>query len=251
MIKSIIVDDEEDGRESLKLVITKFCPEVKIAALCSSADEGIAAINAFKPELVFLDIQMPQKSGFNMLEELGEFDFEVIFVTAFDNYAIKAIKFSALDYLLKPLDVDELQKAVQKAMERIHQKNHKINYQSLMNNIKHTTRKIDRLAIPDSEGIVFEKVDDIIFCEADGNYTTIHLIGKRKIIVSKNLKDFEMMLSDNGFFRIHHAYLVNLKHIRKYVRGEGGYVILAEDHHLDVSRRKKEAFIQVLHKVGY
>lgn len=250
MIRSIIIDDEPDGREALQIAIQNYCPEIEILTLCATPEEGIQAIRSQKPDLVFLDIQMPHKSGFNLLEELGEFDFEVIFVTAFDRYAVKAIKFSALDYLLKPVDVDELQKAVKKATMRISRKGFKVNYESLLKNMKNSSGRIEKLAIPDAEGIVFEKVADIIFCEADGNYTKIYLAGRRQLLVSKNLKEFENMLGDNGFFRIHHAHLINLQHIRKYVKGEGGYVILEEGHNLDVSRRKKESFLQRLHKVG-
>ena len=184
-----------------------------------------------------------------MLEEIGDFDFEVIFVTAYDSYAIKAIKFSALDYLLKPVDIDELQRAVQKAEERIEQKNSRHNYDSLLKNIKNYSKKIDKLAIPTFEGILFESIKNIIYCEADRNYTNLMMLDNRKIVVSKNLKDFEIMLSDSGFFRIHHAYLINMKHVKKYIKGEGGYVILENNHHIDVSRRKKEAFLQLLNKI--
>ena len=249
MIRSIIIDDEADGRDGLKLALSKFCPQIEIMALCSSPDEGISCIKSHKPDLVFLDVQMPHKSGFNMLEEIGDFDFEVIFVTAYDSYAIKAIKFSALDYLLKPVDIDELQRAVQKAEERIEQKNSRHNYDSLLKNIKNYSKKIDKLAIPTFEGILFESIKNIIYCEADRNYTNLMMLDNRKIVVSKNLKDFEIMLSDSGFFRIHHAYLINMKHVKKYIKGEGGYVILENNHHIDVSRRKKEAFLQLLNKI--
>jgi two-component system, LytTR family, response regulator len=250
MIKTIIIDDEADGRETLLLLIREYCPEIEISALCSTADEGNGMIHKHQPDLVFLDIQMPHKSGFNLLEELGGFDFEVIFVTAHDRYAIKAIKFSALDYLLKPVDVDELQKAVRKAKERIGQKGLRNNYESLLKNMKHPAGRLEKLAIPAFDGIIFEKVDDIIYCKADGNYTNLIFTGKRNLLVSKNLKDFDGLLSECGFFRVHHASLINMKHIKKYVKGEGGYVILEEGHHVDVSRRKKEQFLGLLNKVG-
>jgi two-component system LytT family response regulator len=192
---------------------------------------------------------MPHKSGFDLLEELGEFNFEVIFVTAYDKYAIRAIKFSALDYLLKPVATDELRKAVQKVEERIRLKGYRNNYASLLENVKYPSGRIEKLAIPISDGILFEKTSDIIYCEADANYTHLFLTGNRKLLVSKNLKDFENMLSDSGFFRVHHAYLINMNHIKKYIRGEGGYVILEEDHHVDVSRRKKEAFLQLFNRI--
>lgn len=249
MINAIIIDDEYDGREALKLSIERFCPEINIVDLCTNADEGIKSIQSKKPNLVFLDVQMPHKSGFNMLEELGEFDFEVIFVTAHDKYAIKAIKFSALDYLLKPVDIDDLQKAIQKATTRIEQKDSRHHYTSLLKNVQFSHSKIDKIAIPTLEGILFESTNDIIYCEADGNYTTLIMLNGNSIVVSKSLKDFDTMLSESGFFRVHHTFLINLKHIKKYIKGEGGYVILEGDHHVDVSKRKKEAFLQVLHKI--
>lgn len=249
MVRSIIIDDEASAREGLKLVLEKFCPDIEILASCSTPDDGLKSILSLKPDLVFLDVQMPHKSGFNLLEELGEFHFEVIFVTAFDRYAIKAIKFSALDYLLKPIDIDDLQKAVQKAKERIEQNSSRNSYVSLLKNIKHPSQAIEKLAIPSFDGVLFEPVDNIIYCEADRNYTSLTMKDNRKIIVSKTLKDFENMLSDSGFFRIHHAYLINMKHVKKYIKGDGGYVILEGDHHLDVSKRKKDAFMQMLHKI--
>lgn len=249
MIRSIIIDDESSARDGLKLVLEKFCPDVKILTLCTSPEEGVNAIHSLKPDLVFLDVQMPHKSGFNLLEELGDFDFEVIFVTAYDRYAIKAIRFSALDYLLKPVDIEELQKAVQRAAERISEKTSRSSYLSLLKNIRQAPQKLEKLAIPTFDGIILEPVDSIIFCEADRNYTNLMMVGDRKIVVSKNLKDFENMLSESGFFRIHHAYLINMKYVKKYVKGEGGYVILEGDRHVDVSRRKKEAFLQLLNKI--
>lgn len=246
MIRSIIIDDELKAREGLQLTLQKFCPRIEVVASCATPAEGKNSILAFKPDLVFLDVQMPHQSGFNLLEELDHFDFEVIFVTAHDRYAIKAIKFSALDYLLKPLDIDELQKAVNKAAERIGNKSSRNNYSSLLKNIKYPSHNIEKLAIPTLEGIMFEAVNDIVYCEADRNYTSLIMIDNRKIIVSKHLKDFENMLSDCGFFRIHHAYLINLKYVKKYIKGEGGYVILEGNHHLDVSKRKKEGFLQML-----
>lgn len=248
-IKAIIIDDEPDGREALKLSIQKYCPEINILDLCANADEGFRSIKANNPHLVFLDVQMPHKSGFNLLEELGEFHFEVIFVTAHDKYAIKAIKFSALDYLLKPVDIDELQKAIQKARERINQRGHNNHYTSLLKNVNYSINQIEKLAIPTFEGILFETIHDIIFCEADGNYTNLIMLDGKKIVVSKGLRDFDSMLCESGFFRVHHAYLINLKHIKKYIKGEGGYVILNGDHHIDVSRRKKEAFLHALNKI--
>ncbi len=246
MIRSLIIDDEANAREGLKLALERFCPEVEILTLCPSPDDGLKAIRNLQPDLVFLDVQMPHMSGFNLLETLEEINFEVIFVTAYDRYAIKAIRFSALDYLLKPVDVDELQKAIAKAAARISEKSSTHNYASLLKNMRYASRQIEKMAIPTLEGLLMEPVEEIVYCEADRNYTSLVMLDGRKIVVSRNLKDFEQMLADSGFFRIHHAYLVNLKHIKKYVKGDGGYVILNGNHHLTVSKRKKEAFLQLL-----
>ena len=186
-------------------------------------------------------------SGFDLLEKVSDINFEVIFVTAFDRYAIKAIKFSALDYLLKPIDVDNLVSAVEKVKEK--QKGNMAHYRSLLSNIKYGQEKLKRLAIPFDNEIILQKLEDIIYCAADGSYTVLHLLGNKKITVSKNIKEFENILPENDFCRIHHATLVNMNHVVKYIKGEGGYVMVTEGDHLDVSRRKKEAFLKLLQKV--
>lgn len=249
MIKSLIIDDETDACEALKLAIEKYCPEVKVITVCKFPENGLETIQSVHPDLVFLDVQMPGMSGFDLLEQLDEINFAVIFVTAYDRYAIKAIKFSALDYLLKPVDPDDLISAVRKFKEGRHQNNHAYRYQSVLNNVKNQQANIDRLAIPDSKGIFFVETANIIYCKAEGNYSTLYLKNGKSILVSKSLKDFDHMLADSGFIRVHNASLINIKHLQKYVKGEGGYVILSDNHHVDVSRRKKEAFLQQLNKI--
>jgi two-component system LytT family response regulator len=188
-------------------------------------------------------------SGFDLLQQLSPLTFEVIFVTAHDQYAIKAIRFSALDYLLKPVDVDDLMHAVKKVQERLQHKNSAFQYQSVLNNIQFRSGKIEKLAVPSFEGIDFFNTDDIIYCQADGNYTTLFLKNKQSKLISRNLKDFESLLVESGFCRVHHSSLINMKHIQKYVKGEGGYVILTDNHHVDISRRKKEEFLNMLDKL--
>lgn len=249
MIKTLIIDDEHHGRQSLQRALQQYCPEIGIVGICESPEEGILAIRKLKPDLVFLDIQMPNLTGFDVLQELSPIDFEVIFVTSYDQYAIKAIKFSALDYLLKPLDVDDLIHAVRKTKEQLHKKGNAHRYQSVLHNINHTDRKIEKLAIPTLDGIDFFKTENIILCQADGSYTTLYLVGHQKQVISKNLKDFENLLSGSGFCRVHNSFLINLKHIQKYFKGDGGYVILTENHQVDISRRRKDAFLNVLDKI--
>lgn len=243
-IKAIIIDDEQDAREALRLAIQRFCMEVEVVASCSSVSSGIQAIQKQQPDLVFLDIQMPYQSGFDLLEALEVIRFEVIFVTAYEQYALRAIKFSALDYLLKPVDIDELARAIERVVERrLQASQHQ--YQAAAANLKYQAQKINKLAIPALDGILFLPINDIIFCQADGNYTHLMLQGGKRHLVCKKLKDFEGVLSHANFCRVHHSALINVQHIEKYVRGEGGYVIMKEGHHVDVSRRKKEALLSL------
>ncbi len=246
MIKAILIDDEAKARQGLRLVLEKYCPEVEVLALCESPEIGLEKIAALQPDLVFLDVQMPKMSGFDVLEKVRDINFEVIFVTAYDRYAIKAIKFSALDYLLKPVDVDELVAAVNKISSKQHDKS--LQYTSLFNNVKSDSEKLKRLAIPSDNEIIMQPIADIIYCEAASSYTTLYLTNKKKITVAKTLKEFENILPESDFCRIHHGTLVNLAHVVKYVKGEGGYVIISNDRHLNVSRRKKERFLQQLYQ---
>ncbi|RCR67742.1 LytR/AlgR family response regulator transcription factor [Larkinella punicea] len=246
MIKAIVVDDEADGRAAIAMALARYCPEVFIAESCETPEAGVRAIHAHKPDLVFLDIQMPRMSGFDVLQKLSPITFEVVFVSAYDRYAIQAIKFSALDYLLKPLDVDELIQAVRKVEERLRLKNNPFGYQSVLHNLQFRDGKIKRLAVPALDGISFFDTDSIIFCRADGSYTTLYMRNKQQVVVAKKLKDFETLLAESDFCRVHHSALINVRHVQKYVKGEGGYVILSEGHHIDVSRRKKEDFLRLM-----
>ncbi len=247
MIKAILVDDEQDGIEDLQDSIKKYCPEITIAGTHTNPTEALQAIRQIKPDLVFLDVQMPGMSGFELLERLTPVPFEVIFVSAFDRYAIKAIRFSALDYLLKPIDIDELVRAVARVKERKRQNTFSI--QSALHNAAARSGHIEQVAVPSSEGIDFFQTKEIIYCKADGCYTTIYLTGRQTKVVTRVLKDFEDFLSESGFLRVHNSFLINLNHVKRYVRGEGGHVILTEDHQVDVSRRRKEEFLSLLNKL--
>lgn len=244
MITALIIDDEDDARQMLNLALQRYCPTIKVLALCESAQEGLVKIRDLKPDLIFLDVQMPILSGFDLLEKVPAPDFEVIFVTAHNQYAIKAIKFSALDYLLKPIDVEELVSSVERVVNK--EKTKKIQYHSLLSNMDLGKKKLTRLAIPMESGLVMQEIDKIIYCEADGSYTKLFLTGGDQLLVSKNIKEFENMLTENAFCRIHHSLLVNATHIKKYVRGEGGYVIVTGERHLNVSRRKKDGLLRLL-----
>jgi two-component system, LytTR family, response regulator len=242
MIKGVIVDDELKSRESLQILLQDFCKDVEVAAVCQNVEEGYLAIVRHKPDVVFLDIQMQRETGFDLLEKFKRIDFEVVFTTAYSEYAIKAFKFSAIDYLLKPIDIEELNAAVDKIRNR---KNSNISerIQQLGYNLKPDSPQRYRLALPSNDGLVFVKVEEVMYCEADSNYTIVHLVNEKKHMVSRTLKEYEELLSGHDFFRIHNSYLINLNFIKNYVRGEGGYVIMKNGTSLDVSKRKKEAFL--------
>ena len=243
MIRSIIVDDEPKSRESLKILLTDFCGNVEVLATCQNVAEGIEAIGQFKPDVVFLDIQMQRETGFDLLSKIKPVNFEVVFTTAHSEFAIKAFKFSAIDYLLKPVDIEELKKALEKVEKKI---NGSISdrLEQLIQNLRPAGNVQNfKLALPTSDGLVFVKVDDILYCEASSNYTNIYTSDGKKHVISRTLKEYEDLLADHNFFRIHNSHLINLGSIKKYVRGEGGYVIMNNDVTLDVSKRKKEAFL--------
>jgi len=248
MINAVLIDDETAGLEALQFAIEKYCPDVVIKGVYDKPEDGLSGIKKINPSLVFLDVQMPQMSGFDLLQKLSPINFEVIFVSAHNQYAIKAIKFSALDYLLKPVDAEDLVSAVKRVKQRQDQSINSFQYQSVLNNIQLKSGKVEKLAVPTLQGIDFFNTQDILYCKAEGSYTRIVLRNNQQALVSKNLKDFESLLAESGFFRVHHSYIINLSHVEKYVKGDGGYVILTDNHHVDVSRRKKEEFLEFLNR---
>lgn len=249
MLKSIIVDDEHKSRESLRILIEDFCDSVKVCKVCQNVAEGLQAIEECEPDVVFLDIQLQRETGFDLLAQIKKIDFEIIFTTAYSEYAIKAFKFSAIDYLLKPIDIEELKRAIDKVNQRRYD-NISDRLQHLLHNLKTPTSGNYKLALPTSDGLIFIKVTDIIYCEASSNYTQIVTEDGKKYIVSRTLKEYEEMLADHDFYRIHNSYLINLNAIKKYIRGEGGYVIMNNDQSLDVSKRKKEGFLDRISSKG-
>jgi two-component system LytT family response regulator len=243
MLKAIIVDDEEKSRQTLNSLINTHCPEVTVTALCDSVNAALKAIGSQLPDLVFLDIEMPFQNGFNLFEKIKKPEFEVIFTTAYDQYAIKAIKYSAMDYLLKPIDSDELIMAVNKIKENKSGSVSSVQHlEALLSNLKlkGTSAKI---AIPTFEGFQMISSEDIIKCIADESYTHITLVNNAKITVSRPLKEYEELLSDLNFFRVHNSCLVNLAHITKYIRGDGGYAVMSDGSSVEVSRRKKNELV--------
>jgi len=246
MITAIIVDDEPYSCETLVTLLERYCPDVKVLDICYSAASALKSINEQKPQLLFLDIEMPHMNGFEMLEKLPEIDFELIFTTSYDQYAIKAIRFSALDYLLKPIDQDDLRKAVQKVANN---SNHASEQQIkiLLQKLNQPTIAVNKIAIPTMEGLQMIFVESIISCAADRNYTVIMLKNGQKIIASRTLKELEEVLEDYSFTRVHHSYLVNLNEVDKYIKGEGGYLLMSNGTNIDVSRSRKEFLLKKLH----
>jgi two-component system LytT family response regulator len=245
MITAIIVDDEPDCCESLVILLERYCPEVKVLDICYAAETAIHSIKEHEPQILFLDIEMPFMNGFEMLEKLGNINFELIFTTSYDQYAIKAIRFSALDYLLKPIDREELQKAVQKAAQR-NQPPLPQQLDMLLQKLKHPAIPVNKIAIPTMEGFQLLAVESIISCESDGNYTFLFLKDKRKIIASRNLKEMEELLEEYPFIRIHNSHVVNINEVERYIKGEGGYLIMSDGSSINVSRSRKELLLKKL-----
>ena len=250
MIKAIIVDDEPYSCESLATLLEQYCPAVRTAAICHSGAEGLSAIEEQQPQIVFLDIEMPRMNGFEMLEKIPLINFEIIFTTSYDQYAIKAIRFSALDYLLKPIDREDLQKSVQKVIQRLHYPAPQ-QLEILLHKLQHSVSSVQKIALPTMEGLQMVAVSSIVSCASDSNYTVLLLKDKQKIVVSRTLKEIEEMLDEYSFLRVHHSYVVNLNEVNKYIKGEGGYLVMSDDSTVDVSRSKKEILLRKLHPGRY
>ena len=247
MIHCIIIDDENNCIEMLEWQLKTYCPNVVIDASCDSAEKGITAINKFEPDVVFLDIEMPKMNGFEMLKKFDKLFFDVVFTTAYNQFALNAFKFSALNYLLKPIDIDDLKSTV----EKVEQKNSQITREQFdlllqkMDGVKHS---LNRIALTTYDGLVFVTTSDIIHCDAESNYTNIFLANGDKILVSKTLKEIDETLSGGDFFRIHNSHLININHIKKFVRGDGGYVVMSDNVSITISRSRREEFFEMFSK---
>lgn len=233
-IQAVIVDDEIRSRSILRTMLARYCPEVTLAGEASAVEEALGLIRNRQPDIVFLDVELGNGSGFDLLGQLEHIPFRIIFVTAFESFAIKAIKWSAQDYLLKPVDPAELRAAVAKALQSPApvQEDHFSSY---------------RLALPASDGLLFVDTDKIVYCASEGRYTRFHLADEpKKILVTRNLGEYEMVLAAQGFVRIHHQYIVNMKYVNRYVRGRGGYLVMSNGSELPVSTRRKDEFFDRL-----
>lgn len=241
-LKAIIVDDESKGRSALRNLLTLIDDSVEVIAEAGSVAEGVSGIDNHEPDLVFLDIQMADGTGFDLLEKITFKDFQLVFITAHDEYALKAFRYSAIDYLTKPVDPDLLRNALQKVRENNKKYDLNLKLEALVQN----RSKMQKLALPSLKGIELVKKEDIIRCESANNYTVFHLKSGREVVVTKTLKEFEEMLSPEGFFRVHQSHLVNLDGVVQFLKEDGGYALMEDGTKVEVSRRKKEAFLQAI-----
>ena len=241
MLRTVIIDDEPNNITNLRALLEKYCPEVEITGTAANADEGIALIKSTSPELVFLDIQMPGKSGFDLLQSLPKPDFEIIFVTAYDKYGIQAVKFAALDYLLKPVNIEELKSAVSKAIQKSLLKKKNQQLENLVSLLEQRQNKDEhRLALPTAKETRFVKTGDIVRCESSNNYTIFYFKDGEKLIVSKPIYEYEELLETYGFQRCHQSHLVNKQFIKSWIKEDGGYLLLDNGHQIPVSPQKKD-----------
>jgi two-component system LytT family response regulator len=246
-MRAIIVDDEKHCRKGLNIMLDKYCEDIQVAALCASGREGIEAIRQHHPDLVFLDIEMPGMNGFEMLEQCTNHDFEIIFTTAYNEYAIQAIRHSALDYLLKPVDTDELIRALERARQA---KNiNPGNRVTELLNLLSAKKDSGQIALPTIEGLMMININDILYCESESAYTKFFMTDKKCITISKVLKDAEELLSGKGFFRVHNSYLINMKYVNRYIRGNGGEVVMTDGKNIPVSRTKRQDFLNQLERL--
>jgi two-component system LytT family response regulator len=245
MLTAIIIDDELKGRIALKQKLSDYCPQVALLAEAGDGAEGLKLIEEHEPKIVFLDIEMPRMDGFEMLKQLRDKSFHIIFTTAYDQYAIKAIKYSAFDYLLKPVDIEELKSAVGRVEQHLPYAQTAKKLETLEQNL-HRQNPLNKIAIPTLEGLLFFNIADIVHLEAQSNYTVIFFSNHPKLIASRTLKDFEELLPPAIFFRTHHSHLINLNYIKRYIKGDGGQIELQNGTYVDVSRRKKEEFLKTM-----
>jgi two-component system LytT family response regulator len=244
-LRAVLIDDELSSLQNLEQKLIEFCPDVEVVAKAQQPEEALLLIRQHKPDVIFLDIEMPRMSGFRMLEELGDFDFDIIFTTAYNHYAVDAIRISAFDYLTKPIAIKDLQNAVERLTKhRMGKTKEKIDV--LKSNLASSKSQEEKIAIPTSEGLEFIVIKTIMHIESSSNYSRIFLTDGKSLLVTKLLKDFEDLLLPYNFYRVHNSHLINLVYIKKYIRGDGGQVVLQDGTTIDVARRKKDEFIKII-----
>jgi two-component system, LytTR family, response regulator len=247
MINAVIIDDEKHSIEMLEWLLKTYCPDVTILATCQSGEAGLQALSTLTPDLVFMDIEMPKMNGFDVLDQVGEKSFEIVFITAYDTFAVKAFKYAAINYLLKPVDPDDLVLTINRVKEK-KTKTENGQVELLFQSLLKKNTPIERIALSTHDGLIFVQTSDIMYCKAESNYTHVQLIHGKKILVAKTLKEIDETLSGKDFFRVHASYLVNINHISKFVRGDGGYIVMPDDTQITISRNKRDEFFQLFTK---
>ncbi|MFT4663385.1 MAG: two-component system LytT family response regulator [Polaribacter sp.] len=243
-ITTLIVDDEQDSRETLRAYIEKYCPQLSILAECANIQEARASILKEKPQLVFLDIEMPHGNAFDLLEQWGEIDFEIIFITAFSQYAVQAFNLSAAHYLLKPVDIEELENAVAIVEKSLAQKEKLSHANILLENMAVVHSQNRKLVLPLMEGFEVVKMSEILYCEAEDNFTRFYFKDGRKTLICRSLKFYENALDSFGFFRVHRSHIINLDYVKRYIKGKGGSIILENGKEIQVSNNRKTELIE-------
>ncbi len=243
-LKALIIDDEEASRDTLKNYLGRYCPDIELMAQADSVKKGIEAIRQYHPDIVFLDVEMPYGNAFDLLEQVQDVAFETVFVTAFSNYALKALNLSASYYILKPIEIDELILAVEKIKKQKEEHKELLHTKILVENIHTENKQAQKIVLPLLDGFEVIQVKDIIRCEANDNFTDFILTGSRKVMICRTLKHYETMLEDYNFVRVHKSHLVNVQHITKYLKGKGGQLIMSDQSYVDVSPNKKELLMQ-------
>ncbi|WP_276484298.1 LytR/AlgR family response regulator transcription factor [Paraflavitalea pollutisoli] len=242
----VIVEDESMNSDFLQHLLKEFCPDIQVVAVAPTLETAVAAIDKHLPAIVFLDIELQTATGFEVLQQVRHRDFEVIFTTAYDHYAIQAIKVSAIDYLLKPIAFEDLQTAVAKAIDRLGAKEKENKLELLLKNVRRPSGEDFSISLSTSEGVEFVPLSQIIRLEAKGPYTTFFMKNGSHLMVCKNLKEYELLLSDHGFFRLHNSYMVNMKEVKKMVKADGGYAVMNDEAMIAISPKKKDEFLALM-----
>lgn len=250
MITALLIDDDANLRSGMKSMLSRYAPEIKIVGEADSVASGIKAMESFTPQIVFLDIQLGDGTGFDILEQVaqrsGKSSSHIVFITAHEQYAIKAFRFSALDFLLKPVDPEELQKVIVKIKSVLEKNVDYAHIDLLLENIRKKVDNFKRIALSTFDGIHLFEISDIIRCESEDNYTKFHIKNSKPLLISKTLKEYEDLLTEHGFERIHQSHLINLSYLKSYIKKDGGYVVMSDNSHLPISQRKKERLQEFL-----
>jgi two-component system LytT family response regulator len=250
MITALLIDDDDNLRNGMQSLLLRYAPEIQIVGQANSVKTGVEAMEHLQPQVVFLDIQMTDGTGFDVLEQIaqrnGKSTSHIVFITAHEQYAIKAFRFSALDFLLKPVDPDELQKVIEKIKNVLVKNDDYSHIDLLLENIRKKVDNFKRIALSNSDGIHLFEVSDIIRCESEDNYTKFFIKNSKPILISKTLKEYEDLLTEHGFERIHQSHLINIAYLKSYIKKDGGYVVMADDSNLPISQRKRERLQELL-----